>query len=130
MRLSNPAKPLSNPAHRARRQRDLVKFGVALLLVVGASSAMAGTGGTDFDAVWTTISDWMQGTLGRVVAGAMVLVGIVGGVVRQSIMAFATGIGGGVGLYNTPKIIESIMSATLPSANDMVYSAAPLLQIN
>jgi len=72
----------------------------------------------------------MQGTLGRVVAGAMVLVGIVGGVVRQSIMAFATGIGGGVGLYNTPKIIESIMSATLPAANDMVYSAAPLLQIN
>ncbi|MNR61589.1 hypothetical protein D3C85_1833820 [compost metagenome] len=61
----------------------------------------------------------MQGTLGRVVAGSMVLVGIVSGIVRQSIMSFATGVGGGVGLYNTPTIIESIMTATLPVAHSL-----------
>ncbi|MDG1580857.1 TraA family conjugative transfer protein [Pseudomonas sp. GOM6] len=87
------------------------------LLVVGlmcaTQMAMAGTGGDSFDTIWVTLTDWMQGTLGRVVAGSMVLVGIVAGIVRQSIMSFATGVGGGVGLYNTPTIIESIMTATV-----------------
>ncbi|HGM7876878.1 TPA: TraA family conjugative transfer protein [Pseudomonas aeruginosa] len=91
------------------------------LLVVGllcvAQVALAGTGGDSFDSIWVTLTDWMQGTLGRVVAGAMVLVGIVGGIVRQSIMSFATGVGGGVGLYNTPTIIESIMTATIHMPN-------------
>ncbi|MBS9962892.1 TraA family conjugative transfer protein, partial [Vibrio alginolyticus] len=64
--------------------------------------------------VWDTLKDWTQGTLGRIVAGAMVLVGIVGGIARQSLMAFALGIGGGMGLYNTPTVVESVMSATLP----------------
>jgi conjugal transfer pilus assembly protein TraA len=44
------------------------------------------------------------------------LVGIVGGIARQSIMAFAMGIGGGVGLYNSPTVVEAIMTATLESA--------------
>nr|EIU2717207.1 hypothetical protein [Pseudomonas aeruginosa]EIU2862490.1 hypothetical protein [Pseudomonas aeruginosa] len=91
------------------------------MLVVGllcvAQVALAGTGGDSFDSIWVTLTDWMQGTLGRVVAGAMVLVGIVGGIVRQSIMSFATGVGGGVGLYNTPTIIESIMTATIHMPN-------------
>ncbi|MBF4222977.1 hypothetical protein EAY74_22285, partial [Vibrio anguillarum] len=67
-----------------------------------------------FTDVWDTLKDWTQGTLGRIVAGAMVLVGIVGGIARQSLMAFALGIGGGMGLYNTPTVVESVMSATLP----------------
>ena len=32
----------------------------------------------------------------------MILVGVVGGIARQSLMAFAMGIGGGMGLYNSP----------------------------
>ncbi|MCV5373075.1 hypothetical protein OFD18_33325, partial [Escherichia coli] len=76
--------------------------------------SFAGTGGDAFTDVWDTLKDWTQGTLGRIVAGAMVLVGIVGGIARQSLMAFALGIGGGMGLYNTPTVVESVMSATLP----------------
>ncbi len=73
---------------------------VAFLLV--PDQAHAGTGGTAFDDVWVTLKDWTQGTLGRIVAGAMILVGVVGGIARQSLMAFAMGIGGGMGLYNSP----------------------------
>uniref|UniRef100_UPI0035A29C16 TraA family conjugative transfer protein n=1 Tax=Klebsiella pneumoniae TaxID=573 RepID=UPI0035A29C16 len=68
-------------------------------MIVGlmfANQAHAGTGGKEFDDIWTTITDWTQGTLGRIIAGSMILVGIVGGIARQSIMAFAMGIGGGV----------------------------------
>lgn len=76
--------------------------------------AMAGTGGTEFEQIWGTLQDWIEGTLGRIIAAAIVVVGIVAGIVRQSLIAFAIGIGGGMGLYNTPAIIEEIMGATLP----------------
>jgi conjugal transfer pilus assembly protein TraA len=76
---------------------------------------LAGTGGEEFADVWDTLKEWIQGTLGRVVCGSMILVGIVAGVARQSISAFAIGIGGGIGLYNTPTVIESVLSSSLSS---------------
>ncbi len=79
------------------------------------NTATAGTGGDEFADVWDTLKEWIQGTLGRVVCGSMILVGIVAGVARQSISAFAVGIGGGIGLYNTPTVIESVLSATISS---------------
>lgn len=80
--------------------------------------------------MWDTLKDWTQGTLGRIVAGAMVLVGIVGGIARQSLMAFALGIGGGMGLYNTPTVVESVMSATLPvvaSTQEVIGTTVPAI---
>ncbi|MEC9295688.1 MAG: TraA family conjugative transfer protein, partial [Pseudomonadota bacterium] len=88
------------------------------------------TGGDAFTDVWDTLKDWTQGTLGRIVAGAMVLVGIVGGIARQSLMAFALGIGGGMGLYNTPTVVESVMSATLPvvaSTQEVIGTTIPAI---
>ncbi|MFC0180961.1 TraA family conjugative transfer protein [Thorsellia kenyensis] len=87
----------------------------------------AGSGGDAFSDVWDTLKEWTQGTLGRIIAGAMVLVGIVGGIARQSLMAFALGIGGGMGLYNTPTVVESVMSATLPQ--DIEIEKQAMLQL-
>jgi conjugal transfer pilus assembly protein TraA len=86
----------------------------AILVAMLPMIALAGTGGSEFDDIWITLSDWVEGTLGRVIAAGIVVVGIVAGIVRQSLMAFAIGIGGGMGLYNTPTIIEEILTATLP----------------
>ena len=83
-----------------------------------AENALAGTGGDEFVDVWDTLKEWIQGTLGRVIAGSMILVGIVAGVARQSISAFAVGIGGGIGMYNTPTVIESVLSASLGSLQE------------
>lgn len=102
---------------QSTRRRQAAQAMLVLGVLCAVQLAVAGTGGDSFDSIWVTLTDWMQGTLGRVVAGAMVLVGIVGGIVRQSIMSFATGVGGGVGLYNTPTIIESIMTATIQIPN-------------
>ena len=77
---------------------------------------VAGTGGAAFDPIWQWLVDNIQGTLGRIIAGAIIIVGIIAGIARQSIMAFAIGIGGGMGLYNSPPVIESLISATLPVA--------------
>ena len=84
------------------------------LLAVLPAFVMAGTGGTEFDPVWTLVTDWTQGALGRIISGAIVLIGIVGGIARQSLMSFAVGIGGGVGLFYAPTIIDAVVTGTLP----------------
>lgn len=89
---------------------------VIIAAVLFAFSAIAGTGGSEFDGIWDTLVGWSQGTLGRVITIALVIVGIVAGITRQSIMAFAIGVGCGVGLYNAPTIVESIMTATLTNS--------------
>jgi len=86
----------------------------AMVVMMMPDLAHAGGGGAAFTDVWDTIVEWTQGTLGRIIAGGMVIVGIVAGIARQSLMAFALGIGGGMGLYNTPTVIESILTSTLP----------------
>lgn len=96
-------------------RKQLMCFGVMFLFSVVMQDAYAGNGGQEFDTVWNTLRDWIQGTLGRIVCGTMILVGIIAGVARQSIMAFAIGLGSGIGLYNTPPIIESVLSATVSS---------------
>ena len=91
----------------------VVVAGLVMASVVAPDLALAGTGGTEFDAIWVTLTDWMQGTLGKIASGAMILVGIIAGVARQSLMSFAVGVGGGIGLYNTPTVIDNVMTATL-----------------
>lgn len=91
----------------------LQTFAVLTVMLI-AGTALAGTGGDTFESVWITLTDWMQGTLGRILIGLMILTGIGAGVLRQSLMPFVTGVGGGVGLYAAPDVIESIMTATLP----------------
>lgn len=98
----------------------------AATAIVAPELVQAGAGGTEFDAVWQTLTDWLQGTLGRIAAGAMILVGIIAGVARQSLMAFAVGIGGGVGLYNTPGIIDNVLSATLEHVPAATQAAVTL----
>ncbi len=106
-------------------------FAIALLatmpevaLAAGVSETTTGTGNEgDFNEVWTTLKEWTQGSLGRVIAGSMILVGIIGGIARQSIMAFAIGIAGGMGLTYAPNIIETVVSATLENAEAATVAA-------
>lgn len=100
-----------------RIDKPILTFVLAVILLVACMGAVqAGAGGSEFDDVWMTLRDWTQGTLGRIVCGAMILVGVTGGIARQSLLPFATGVGGGIGLYNAPEVIESVMSATLQHA--------------
>lgn len=94
---------------------ERVTFFVILsaILLLMMNSAVAGGGGDEFDEVWDTLEDWTTGTLGKIIAGAMILVGIIGGVARQSLMAFAVGIAGAMGLNYAPEIVSSIMSASI-----------------
>ncbi|WP_444679537.1 TraA family conjugative transfer protein [Halomonas sp. E19] len=93
-------------------------FGAAALVLSDAS--FAGTGGGEFDDVWYLLEEWTQGTLGRIITLAIILVGAVMGVVRQSLMTFAVGFAMGMGLYNAPLIIDAIVGATLTNAGAII----------
>ena len=88
-------------------------IGIALLsLLPGA--ALAGAGGTEFQATYDMLIGWMTGLLGRIIIIAFIIVGLIAGVARQSIMSFAIGIAAGLGLFMAPDIIDAVVSATLP----------------
>ncbi|MCC8367996.1 hypothetical protein J8V57_17295 [Xenorhabdus sp. PB61.4] len=71
-----------------------------------------GTEQTGFSDVWKTITEYMQGSLGRVLVGLMVVVGVASAVVRQSLMVFAVTVGAAIGLYYSPDIINGMMAST------------------
>lgn len=101
-----------------QRKDTMVAFAFALGMAAFflSSSAFAGAGGSEFEGVWTTLEDWTQGTLGRIITLSIIVVGAVIGVVRQSLMTFAVGFAMGMGLYNASTIINSIVTATITHA--------------
>jgi len=86
---------------------------VSLCLFAVPSSVFAGTGGTEFNGAYTTITDWLQGDLGRLIAAALLVVGLVMGVVRQSIMAAVPAIACGLVATVAPTIIGAVVTAVI-----------------
>jgi len=113
---SNPCSlpcALQTPPRTLALTAVLISAGVACLMLT-PESALAGTGGTEFQATYDMLIGWMTGLLGRIIAIAFIIVGLIAGVARQSIMSFAIGISAGLGLFMAPDIIDAVVSATLP----------------
>ena len=76
---------------------------------------LAGTGGSsEFGSIYTLLTGWLQGMLGRILAVTFVMVGLVSGVMRGSMMGLVLGIACGLGVYTAPTVIDNIVTATLP----------------
>lgn len=82
------------------------------MAVVGVATA-ATSASADFDTIVTLLKDWSEGSLGKVLALAMFIVGIAAGIVRQSVMAAVAGVAGALVLAYGPTIIDSIFTATI-----------------
>jgi len=98
----------------------LMKRVVIALAIVGALAVLfapgmadAGVGGTALNPVWTQVVDLTQGTLGRIITLLIVVGGIAAAVVRQSLWAFIIGMSAGIGLYNSPTIINSLVAGVI-----------------
>ncbi|NAX35470.1 pili assembly chaperone [Vibrio sp. V27_P1S3P104] len=77
-------------------------------------SALAHAGTDNTFGSWVDqMTDWVEGSLGKGIAISFVIVGIIMGVVRQSLMAFAIGVGAALGLIYAPGIINNMFSAVL-----------------
>jgi conjugal transfer pilus assembly protein TraA len=103
---------LSPRQHTALLALGLLALVVTLMLV--SHPSFAGTGGAEFNPLYTKLSDWMTGYLGRVVAAVFIIVGLVAGVARGSVMGFVFGVAAGTGLFLAPNVIDATVSATLP----------------
>lgn len=78
-----------------------------------SSEAMAGTAGTEFDDIYSLLVGWTQGTLGKIIALGMFMVGLAAGIVNQSIIAVVIGIGGALALYYAPTVIDGVVAALI-----------------
>lgn len=108
--------------NKSTRQAAAFVFALAVALIAANAYAGSGTADTTFEPIWDTLTTWSEGTLGRVLAGSMALVGVVAGIARQSLMAFGTGIGAGMGMANLPTIIDGIMGATVEVTTDALVN--------
>ncbi len=89
-----------------------VGFAVAMLLLKTAA-VHAGSGGGEFEDIYSTITGWTSGGLGKTISAGAFLTGIAMGVVKQSIMAVVTGLGTALSVYYTPTIISNIVVAII-----------------
>jgi conjugal transfer pilus assembly protein TraA len=86
---------------------------LAIIALAGPGLSLAGTGGTEFTVAYTTITGWLQGDLGRLLAASLLIVGLVMGVVRQSIMAAVPAIAAGLVATVGPTIIGAVVTAVI-----------------
>jgi len=82
--------------------------------------------GTDvaFEDIYTTVSEYTNGYLGKTVAIAIAMIGVIQGMRQQSLWAFVTCIAVAVGLNQLPTIIESLMGAGVDVTLAMAKDAA------
>lgn len=93
---------------------------VAAALVL-PNLATAGTAGAEFNSLYTLITGWMTGTMGRLIAVAMGTLGILAGMYRGSLMLGLSGIGAAVLINFLPSIVGGIVTGTLsPEAVEAV----------
>lgn len=86
----------------------------AMLVLLSAPDALAGGGGAEFQTIYDTLTEWVEGVLGRIIAVVMVVAGVAIGIARQSLIAFGVGVASALGLVNAPTIVDNIVTATIP----------------
>jgi hypothetical protein len=63
----------------------------------------------EFDGIYNLLNAWFGGPLGKFLSTSLVLVGVVGGIVRQSFVSMVIGVGGGVAVFSLPIILTGIL---------------------
>jgi conjugal transfer pilus assembly protein TraA len=101
----------------------------AMMILAAPPDAFAGGGGAEFQAVYDTLTDWVEGILGRIIAVVMVVAGVAIGIARQSIAAFGIGIASALGLVNAPTIVDNIVTATIAQSGAAVAQLPAVLAV-
>jgi conjugal transfer pilus assembly protein TraA len=86
---------------------------LTLLLSLLSSAAQAGTTGTEFQSMYTTLLNWATGYLGKAIAVAAFILGAGIGVARSSPVPALVGVVFALFMVYVPNIIDSIMTATV-----------------
>ncbi|WP_222932464.1 TraA family conjugative transfer protein [Allochromatium humboldtianum] len=97
--------------------KKTITLTVAALLSGASLQAMAGAGGTEFTQVHEQVSGWANGTLGKTMGVAALLVGLGIGVIKQSVMAAVVGVAMALVAGFGPDVIDGVITAGLPIVN-------------
>lgn len=108
-------------AERAWMTAGLLVLAVMVMLfaqhALAAANAGSGTGANILQDVYDLLKSAVTGTLGKTLILLIVVVGIAAGVMRQSLLAFAVGLGAGIGLFFAPTIIDALSTAVVMPAH-------------
>ncbi len=89
------------------------RFVFAACLVLIAGSALAGTTGSEFQTMYTTLLNWVTGYLGKSIAIAAFILGAGVGIARSSPIPALVGVVFALFMVYVPTIIDGIMTATI-----------------
>ncbi len=95
------------------KSRSIPPLMLAACLILVAGSALAGTTGTEFQTMYTTLLNWISGYLGKSIAIAAFIIGAGVGIARSSPIPALVGVVFALFMVYVPTIIDSIMTATI-----------------
>lgn len=94
-----------------KKRLDLALVGA--VLVLAASSAFAGTTGTEFQNLYTWVNNVVTGYFGKAVSVAAVGIGAIMSLAKVNPVPILAGVGFAVFLQYTPTIITGVLTATI-----------------
>jgi conjugal transfer pilus assembly protein TraA len=86
---------------------------LAMVAVMSANMAHAGTTGVEFQGFFDLISGWTSGYLGKGIALAALLLGAAGGLVKGTMMPALVGVGFALLFTVGPGVITGMMTAVI-----------------
>ena len=89
----------------------LILLVMALVLGNALASSGATGGGTEFQDLYNLVLGWTEGLLGKTIAVSAFLIGMIMGVAKQSLWAFAIGILFAAAFAFGPGIIDGVFTA-------------------
>lgn len=99
---------------------NALKVILGLAVALGSAAAVAGAGtlggSAEFGTVYTTITGWVDGDIGGIIAILMFVVGLGMGIMKQSLGAIVMGLGGALTAAYGVDVIEGIFGAAVPVA--------------
>ncbi len=98
---------------RMTRSSPAIATAVAVVLTLAAGSTLAGTTGTEFQTMYTTLLNWVNGYLGKSIAIAAFILGAGIGIARSSPIPALVGVVFALFMVYVPTIIDTIMTAVI-----------------
>ncbi len=96
-----------------RNKSTLLMAGLAVVALLAAGAAVAGTTGTEFLPIYTLLSDWIGGYLGRTIAFLGMILGIGAAAMAQRPVLGLVGLFFGVLVLIIPTVLNSMLTAVI-----------------
>ncbi len=101
------------PAHVILQSRSLLALALVAALALFASLANAGTTGAEFQPMFTLLSDWIGGYLGRAIAIGAFIIGVGYGAFAQRYLVALGGIFVALLVLIVPQVLNGMLTATI-----------------